>query len=41
VTAEAFVEGMTWAMVVAAGIALLGLVLAWRKFPVRLERVEE
>ena len=41
VTADAFVEGMTWAMVVGATIVLLGLVLAWLKFPVRLERVEE
>lgn len=41
VTAGAFVEGMTWALLVGAVIVAVGLVLAWRKFPVRLERVHE
>lgn len=41
VTGAAFVTGMTWALLAGAVIVLIGLVLAWRVFPVRLERVEE
>jgi EmrB/QacA subfamily drug resistance transporter len=40
-TGTAFVTGMTWAMLAGAVIVLVGLVLAWRVFPVRLERAEE
>lgn len=41
VTGAAFVDGMTWALLAGAGIVVVGLVLAWRMFPQRLERVEE
>lgn len=41
VTGAAFVTGMAWALLAGAVIVLIGLVLAWRMFPVRLERVEE
>lgn len=40
-TGRAFVSGMGWALVVAAVIALLGTLLAWRRFPARVERVSE
>lgn len=40
-TGTAFVTGMTWAMLAGAVIVLVGLVLAWRVFPVRLKRAEE
>ena len=41
VAASAFVAGMGWALVAGAFVALLGAALAWRYFPVRMERVEE
>ena len=41
VTGAAFVTGMTWALLAGAVIVLVGMGLAWRMFPVRLERVEE
>lgn len=40
-TGAAFVDGMTWAMLIGAVIVLGGLVLAWRLFPVSMERIEE
>lgn len=41
VAGEAFVSGMTTALMVAAAIVALGAVLAWWLFPARVERVEE
>ncbi|MFM8597535.1 MAG: hypothetical protein ACKOJC_08400, partial [Actinomycetota bacterium] len=38
---EAFVSGMTTALLVGGALTLLGLVLAWWLFPSRVERVEE
>ena len=40
-TASAFVSGMDIALAVAAGIALLGALIAWRGFPDRVGRVAE
>lgn len=40
-TGTAFVDGMTWAMLVGSVIVLIGVGLAWRMFPVRLDMVEE
>lgn len=40
-TANAFVSGMDIALAVAAVIAVLGSLLAWRGFPARVDRVEE
>ena len=41
VAGNAFVSGMTTALMVAAGITLVGVLLAWWLFPNRVERVEE
>lgn len=41
VAAQAFVTGMTWALTVGAVVAGVGVVLAWRMFPARVEQVEE
>jgi EmrB/QacA subfamily drug resistance transporter len=41
ITGRAFVSGMGWALTVGAVVAALGALLAWRFFPVRMERVEE
>ena len=41
VAGNAFVSGMTTALMVAAGITLVGVLLAWWLFPSRVERVEE
>ena len=40
-TGQAFVSGMDIALAVAAVVALVGAVVAWRGFPERVERVEE
>ena len=40
-TGRAFVSGMGWALVLAAVMALLGLLLAWWRFPRRVERIAE
>lgn len=40
-TGAAFVDGMTWALLIGAAIVMAGLVLAWRMFPVSMERAEE
>jgi len=40
-TGEAFVGGMTWAMLLGGGIVAVGAVLAWRFFPRELEQVSE
>ena len=41
VAGNAFVSGMTTALLVAAGITFVGVLLAWWLFPARVERVEE
>ena len=41
VAGNAFVSGMTTALLVAAAIVAAGALLAWRLFPARVERVEE
>ncbi len=41
VAGAAFVDGMDWALFIGAGITGLGMVLAWLRFPERVERVEE
>ena len=41
VAGNAFVSGMTTALMVAAAIVAVGAFLAWRMFPARVERVEE
>ena len=41
VAGNAFVSGMVTAFLAAAAIVLLGVLLAWRLFPARVERVEE
>lgn len=41
VAAQAFVSGMTWALTVGAVVAGVGVVLAWRMFPARVDQVEE
>ena len=41
VAGNAFVSGMTTALLVAGAIVLAGALLAWRLFPARMERVEE
>ena len=41
VAGNAFVSGMTTALMVGAGITLAGVVLAWWLFPSRVDRVEE
>lgn len=41
VAGNAFVSGMTTALMVAAAIVAAGALLAWRMFPVRVDRVEE
>ena len=41
VAGNAFVSGMTTALMVAAAIVAAGALLAWRMFPARVERVEE
>lgn len=41
VTGDAFVAGMTWALFIGAGITALGVLLAWRRFPVRVDHVAE
>ncbi|MFZ4510768.1 MAG: MFS transporter [Candidatus Nanopelagicales bacterium] len=38
---DAFVSGMTTALLVAAAIVAAGAFLAWRMFPARVEKVEE
>jgi len=38
---QAFVSGMTTALLVGGGLTLVGLVLAWWLFPAKVERVEE
>jgi len=41
VAGNAFVSGMTTALMVAAAIVAAGALLAWRMFPVRVDKVEE
>ena len=41
VAGNAFVSGMTWALLVGAGVAAAGMLVAWRRFPAHVERVEE
>jgi len=41
ITGRAFVSGMGWALTVGAIVAALGAGLAWKLFPMRMERVEE
>lgn len=40
-TGFAFVEGMTWALLLGSIVLAGGVVLAWRMFPRRIDRVEE
>lgn len=41
VAGAAFVDGMGWALFTGAGLVLLGVVLAWRALPARVETVAE
>ncbi len=41
VAGDAFVSGMSWAMTIGAVIAALGVLIAWRYFPARVEIVAE
>jgi len=41
VVGQAFVSGMGWALVIGAAFTGLGTLLAWRRFPVRVDRAEE
>lgn len=41
VVGDAFVSGMTWALMIGAVITGLGAVLAWRRFPVHVEKASE
>jgi DHA2 family multidrug resistance protein-like MFS transporter len=41
VAGNAFVSGMTTALMIAAAIVAVGAFLAWRMFPARVDRVEE
>lgn len=41
IVGDAFVEGMGWALGVGCLVTLVGALLAWRLFPLRMERVEE
>ena len=41
VAGDAFVSGMAWAMTIGAVIAALGVLIAWRYFPARVEIVAE
>ena len=41
VVGQAFVSGMTWALLIGALFSAIGVVIAWRRFPVHVERAEE
>jgi hypothetical protein len=41
VTSEAFTSGMGWALLLGAAVMAAGAVLAWLRFPDRVDRVEE
>ncbi|MFM8893774.1 MAG: MFS transporter, partial [Actinomycetales bacterium] len=41
VAGRAYVSGMGWALFIGAGIVLLGAVIAWRRFPVRVDQISE
>jgi Na+/melibiose symporter-like transporter len=41
VVGQAFVSGMTWALLIGAVFSAIGVVIAWRRFPAHVERVEE
>jgi EmrB/QacA subfamily drug resistance transporter len=41
VVGKAFVSGMTWALLIGAGISLIGVLIAWKFLPKHVERVEE
>jgi len=41
VVGKAFVAGMGWALFIGAGIVLLGALIAWRRFPARVEHAAE
>jgi len=41
VVGRAFVSGMTWALLIGAGISLVGVFIAWKFLPERVERVSE
>lgn len=40
-TGDAFVNGMTWALLVGAVVVAVGTVLAWRLFPTHFQQVSE
>ena len=41
VVGRAFVSGMTWALLIGAGISFIGVLIAWKFLPHQVERVEE
>jgi MFS family permease len=41
VAAQAFISGMTWALLAGAAITAVGILLAWRLFPEHIEPVSE
>ncbi len=41
VVGKAFVSGMGWALFIGAGIVLLGALIAWRRFPARVDQISE
>jgi hypothetical protein len=41
VVGRAFVSGMTWALLIGAGISFVGVLIAWKFLPHQIERVEE
>jgi DHA2 family multidrug resistance protein-like MFS transporter len=41
IVGEAFVQGMGWALGFGCLVTILGALLAWKFFPLRMERVEE
>ncbi len=41
VVGRAFVSGMTWALLIGAGISFVGVLIAWKFLPHHVERVEE
>lgn len=41
ITGAAFVSGMAWALLLGSAVTAAGVLLAWARFPARVERVEE
>ena len=41
VAGQAFVAGMSWALLLGSMVTAAGVLLAWRRFPARVDRVEE